>query len=73
MNPYFLIHSSVLLFSWGLAEWKGQNFCSFPKTLGILVWVSIEFSYAGCTNISMKPLVGVFKKEKKKVGGGGEG
>ena len=44
---------------------EGSKFCSFPKPLGILVWVSIEFSYAGCTNISMKPLVGVFKKEKK--------
>lgn len=50
---------------------EGSKFCSFPKTLGILVWVSVEFSYAGCTNISMKPLVGVFKKEKKggEVGG----
>lgn len=45
---------------------EGSKFCSFARPLGILVWVSVAFSYAGCTNISMKPLVGVFKKEKKK-------
>ena len=50
---------------------EGSKFCSFARPLGILVWVSVEFSYAGCTNISMKPLVGVFKKENKKGGGGG--